>query len=179
MDKQNLNIFLKFLEESGSNMNNINSFLNNLQNNDIIKFKNIFIGKELYYKIGDLYYQGIGGNPSMNEFYLLGDINVAKNNYEFVTLKDNDYAKPFILIVEDKTIIDILSFTEFDKYFIHFPNTLKFILFEDSYKLKISYTNISGNKNESNLKNFIVVNFNKITINFLDLSNLCNKYIKL
>ena len=35
MDKQNLNIFLKFLEESGSDMNNINSFLNNLQNNNI------------------------------------------------------------------------------------------------------------------------------------------------
>jgi hypothetical protein len=48
MDKQNLNFFLKFLEESDSSMNNINSFLNNLQNNDIVKFKNIFI--EIEYK---------------------------------------------------------------------------------------------------------------------------------
>ena len=169
MDKQNLNIFLKFLEESGSDMNNINSFLNNLQNNDIVKFKNIFIGKELYY------------GSAKNEFRLTGENNVAKNNYELITLKDNEYDKPFILIVENLKIIDILSFTEFNKHFIHFPNTLKIILSSDIYKLIISYNNSNheSNRIEYRLKNFIVVNFNKITINFLDLSNLCNKYIKL
>ena len=48
MDNKNLNIFLKLLEKYGSDMNNINSFINNLQNNEMDKLKNIFIGKELY-----------------------------------------------------------------------------------------------------------------------------------
>ena len=92
-------------------------------------------------------------------------------------LKDNDCDKPFILIVEDKKIIDLLSFTEFDKHFIHFPNTLKFILSNNIYKLNISYMDCDNKL--ARLKNFIVVDFNKIVINFLDLSNVCNKYIKL
>ena len=45
MDNKNLNIFLKLLEKSGSDMNNINEFINNLQNNEMDKLKNIFIGK--------------------------------------------------------------------------------------------------------------------------------------
>ena len=181
MDNQNLNIFLKFLEKSGSDMNNINSFLNNLQNNDIVKFKNIFVGKELN---SCTFTKTSSFKIYINEFHLIGsNDNVAKNNYDFITLKDNDYDKPFILIVEDKKIIDLLSFTEFNKHFIHFPNTLKFILSDNIHKLIISYYK-DGYENTHNhidykLKNFIVVDFKKITIDFLDLSNICNKYIKL
>ena len=181
MDNQNLNIFLKFLEKSGSDMNNINSFLNNLQNNDIVKFKNIFVGKVLSHCT---FTKTSIPSSTYNGFHLIGsDDNVAKNNYDFITLKDNDYDKPFILIVEDKKIIDLLSFTEFNKHFIHFPNTLKFILSDDIHKLIISYYK-DGYENTHNhidykLKNFIVVDFKKITIDFLDLSNICNKYIKL
>ena len=170
MDNQNLNIFLKFLEKSGSDMNNINSFLNNLQNNDIVKFKNIFVGKELN---SCTFTKTSSFKIYINEFHLIGsNDNVAKNNYDFITLKDNDYDKPFILIVEDKKIIDLLSFTEFDKHFIRFPKTLKFILSNDIHKLIISYHNDEYGRVEYKLKNFIVVDFKNITIDFLDLSNI-------
>ena len=176
MDNQNLNIFLKLLEKSGSDMNNINSFINNLQNNEMDKLKNIFIGKNLYCTFDDKNMFDRSGER--NIFCIAcNDREITKNNYDFIILKDNDCDKPFILIVEDKKIIDLLSFIEFDKHFIHFPNTLKFILSNNIYKLNISYT--TRGRDLVRLKNFIVVDFNKIVINFLDLSNVCNKYIKL